>query len=691
MTRELDRRKFLKKTGGALAAGALSGLYPGAGQPVAAKQMIRGGGVDHAGMFWFYPGFFEWATGPWQSNMPPNPKVVDLWKSAIDWFADHGLNFAVIQLGPWAGDANPGPLGADKIRFGWGYHYVLNFDRYPEARCFAGDFVLRCQDIVREITDYGAQKGVDIYTHHYNFMAPKNFIQAHPDTYRLEYLRRGNWVDWDYPVWDLRQNLCYDVCWMKPTYQNFLVSCIEEYFQLFPSAAGIMVTPGERARCQCVDCIGERSNDADARAGRYQNSPEKYNMITNFCQTFKDTLDRVGKKALIRSWIAPMVHLAPQEWARRLPKGITYVTKYSLLDLMDSGADPLIDHFLDEGHDMWFMKEITGSENAGPMVMAVPEAYGRFAEECARLGVKGIMGVDNVEHGYQFRVHRVQHSDLTLFANTFGMQAGTAQQAAEQYYANIFGDKGAAILAAVNKCSQTPFTMPRLVHSHGEGYTWRFAYRFISTGWPGTIGRNLDAPEWAAREIVPLERYVEYLAANPWESDFRETVTSDGEDAIHVLENLTSLAAQGLQDLQGLAPDVLGEAREELDLLINSANLAYWTGRKWLSFFTARISYSGAMGTAAEPQRKLLAGRTVVEYTRALTAMRMQLRFLEELPTTIIDPNIVVGNQETDIRLREEELAVVQGNLGDLLEGSTAASGTWRHYGPHRTGNRKVH
>jgi len=238
------------------------------------------------------------------------------------------------------------------------------------------------------------------------------------------------------------------------------------------------------------------------------------------------------------------------------------------------------------------------------------------------------MGVDNVEHGYQFRVRQVQHSDLALFANTFGVQNGTAQQAAERYYTNIFGPYGPPILSAVNKYSQTPFNISRMVHSHGEGYTWRFAYRFLSTGWPGTIGRNLDAPDWAAQGIVPLERYIEYLATNPWTPDFREIVTGAGQDPLDVLNNLTALASEGLRELRPLAPNFAGAAREEIDLLINSAHLAYYTARKWSFFFAARMFYSAAMGSAPEPQRKILARQTILEYSAALSSMEAQLRYL---------------------------------------------------------------
>ena len=228
MSERLPRREFLKKTGGAVSAGFLGGSvltnHASGGAPGAIVKPSAG--FDHVGVWYFLPSFFEYSLGPWQPTMPSNPDLVGLWKQTIDWYADNGLNFIVIQLGPYGGKTVP--IGADRVRHGWGYHYVLNFDKFPEARCttdnpmqrhpdaqpFEPDSIKRNQEIVRAVTDYGKEKGVAVYTHHYNFLAPTTFVDANRDEIlHLEVLKKGVFKDipklacWDMPVALLRRVL----------------------------------------------------------------------------------------------------------------------------------------------------------------------------------------------------------------------------------------------------------------------------------------------------------------------------------------------------------------------------------------------------------------------------------------------------------------------------------------------------
>ena len=129
---EMPRRDFLLHAGGAVAAGAVSGLA----RPAAAASLRSDDCFfEHRGFWWLSQGFFEYTLGPWQPYLPANPDLVAIWRSCIDWCADQGINCLVPQLGPWGGTAHPSPIGPDKIRFGWGYHYVLDFEKFPEARC----------------------------------------------------------------------------------------------------------------------------------------------------------------------------------------------------------------------------------------------------------------------------------------------------------------------------------------------------------------------------------------------------------------------------------------------------------------------------------------------------------------------------------------------------------------------------
>ncbi len=647
----MRRRGFLRAAGGAAAA-ALTDPWPAGAvlgtehESASGKRNDPSGAFDHVGIWYFLPSFFEYSLGPWQPEVPANPDLVQLWKQTIDWYADNGLNLIVIHLGPYGGEKVP--IGPDRIRFGWGYHYVLNFDRFPEARCLPPDFVRRNQDIVRRVTECGQEKGVAVYTHHYNFLAPRAFVDAHPEITRLEILRAGNVVDLHGKLqcWDMRRLLYYDVCWNKPLYREFMVECFREYHELFPAAAGILVTPGERARCTCIECIGERPNEAAAKVARYQDSPQKRKTIAHFVRVFAETLRELGKTPLVRTWIAGV----NAEWADVLPRGITYVTKYSLFDLTDGGPDPQILPWLRAGHDMWFMKEISGNENAGPMVLTPPEAFDQLADGCREAGVRGVLGVINSEWGLQYRVRRVQFATEVLFANSFGKRVGDPPTTARQYYTRTFGEPGSAILDAACQYMEVPFNMSRVLGSRLEGFTCEFAYHFAdffgrAKGHPGTLGIGETPNEWLSREIVPFNTYVSYLKEHPWTDGFRAEVTGEGTDPLQFLEEITSSAKAGWDRLRTLAPTVSPDAEDEMALLLNSAHLAYLVGMQWGHWFRARLYYTGALGTAPEATRRELARRAVGEYEAGLAALRQRLPLLEELAELeLIDPQMTIDN-----------------------------------------------
>jgi len=630
---ESNRRDFLKASAGLLGASTLKG-YPvwaeSSGEKT--KGASQPGGFEHTGIWYFLPSFFEYSLGPWQPTLPANPDLAGLWKQTIDWYADNGLNFIVIHLGPYGGESVP--IGPDRIRFGWGYHYVLNFDRFPEARCLDEDFVKRNQDIVRQVTEHGRDKGVAVYTHHYNFLAPKTFVDAHPEITRLEFLRKGSFVDahGKLQCWDMRRLLYYDVCWNKPLYQEFVISCFQEYHTLFPAAAGILVTPGERARCQCVECIGERPNAQAAKVARYQDSPQKRRTIAHFVKVFAKTLNDMGKKPLVRSWIAGV----NEQWIDVLPKGVTYVTKYSVFDLTDGGPDPKIIPWIKAGHDMWLVKEISGVENAGPLVLTPPDAFDRIVDNCRSLGIRGVMGVFNSEWGLLYRRKRVQYANELLFANSFGKRRGHPWEICADYYTDIFGQSGPAVLKAARQYMEVPFNMSRLIGSRLEGFTCEFAYHFADffgkrKGHPGTIGIGEEPNEWLTREIVPLHRYVSYLKQHPWDRTFRAKVTGDGKDPIEFLEAMTASAQKGLARLRELESRISSEAKDEVALLLNSARLAYLIGSQWTHWFAARLYYTAALGTAPLAVRRDLARKAVSEYEAGLRDLQQRLPLLKEL------------------------------------------------------------
>ncbi len=675
----------MKTFGGAAGAFGMGALPGCAIQSLAEHAGDGSNGFQRKGMAYFYPGFFEYSLGPWQPDLPENPDLVQLWKQTIDWFADHGLNFVVPQLGPYG--RHMVPIGSDRVRFGWGYHYVLNFEKFPEARCttenagrfrgdarpFEPDEIKRNQDIVRAITGYGAEKGVEVFQHHYNFLAPTCFVDAHPDLTHLEFLRKGHFEDFTLQCWDDRRLLYYDLCWNKKLYQEFMTACFEEYFELFPSAAGILVTPGERARCRCIHCMGERPNPQAAKAARYSDSPQKRATLSHFVESFAGTLRRLGKEPLVRSWIAGI----NAEWTGHLPKGVPYCTKYSVFDLFGGGPDPKIDPWLKAGHTMWFMKEITGNENSGQALNTAPGVYDQIAEKSLAKGVRNIIGIINVEGGFQYRRFKVQGLHEILFANAFGKREGTGREIAERHYTDIFGPKGSEILKAAEQYSQVPFNMPRIIGVAIEGFCPEAGYHLArlfgkDMGHPGTLGSSkLDPPDWMALGVVNYGDYVRYLEQNPWSDDFRRKVTGDEIDPLEFLWENTGKASAAMDTLENLESEIPEDAKEELRFLQTAAEMAWLVGVQHAELLESRLYYAGAFGKSPLDLQKELAKEALSHYEKALEAIKARRAPLEEMARMkVIDPTQAIDNhyQKRDIDNRwNYEYPTLKKELAPLL------------------------
>jgi len=678
----LARRKFL----GASAAVALGSFGPRLPAWPVATGSEDERRFERSGIFWFGPSFFDHCTGPWQPRAPAGADVVATWKRAIDWFADHGLNLIVIQLGPNFGTDAPSPVvGADSIRFGWGYHYVLDFERFPEARVFERDVIRRNQDVVRAITEHGRERGVEVFTHHYNFFCPLPFVRAHPELARLEMGQRGKFIEIKPPVWDLRRNLAQDVCWNVPVYREFLTACLSEYLALFPAAAGILVTPGERARCQCVHCIGEQPDAAHAKAARFQDRPERRKTFASFVETFDKTVRAAGRKPLVRGWIAGL----NPGWIAELPKNVTYVTKYSVFDLTDGGPDAEIEAWKAAGHDTWFLLEHTGNENAGPLVMTVPEACDTVAERSLAAGVTNMIGMVNCEHGLTYERSHVQDLHTVLFANAFGKRTGTGRAAALAHYRALFGEHAAAALDAARDLSEPAWQITRVIFNPTEGFTWYQAPHLaaiggVEPGFPGTL-ESSTPPAWAAREIVTLRTYLTHLKTHAWTRTLRKELTGSGTDPIEHLAAATERARRGSKALDELAPKVPAAARAELALLRASARVAVGTGEHYTQLMEAAFWRAAALSPAALAERQHCARKAVEAQTAVVAAVRRVIEACRELPGEVIDEELLFNRllgapdpapaagkpggprRGGHLALRETELARLREELQPLL------------------------
>ena len=571
---------------------------------------------EHRGTWWFHPGYLDTPPGPWGGYDQYGDDPVAVWKLALDWMADRGLNFVVAGIGPEAKDPN---------YHDWCFHYVLDFPAHPESRVFSPEFVSENRDMIREIFAHARSNGIAPYIHHYNFGAPFKFVHAHPEL--LEKHRRpdGSYAARTMDSANLIQG---NVCWSEQSYKDYMIACWREFSQAIPEGEGIMVTPGEAANCSCEKCAGGQEG-WNQRRRRVEN----HEMVIDFIKTFADTLKTVGKTPLVRNWTLPATGL----WLDAMPKGVPYVFKYSGFDAVDCPPQPVVEAWHRAGHTVWVSKEFIGGENAGPIIWNDPSVVWRWADELRRIGIPGVMGIHNTDHGLFALRHKVQFAQLDQFVHSVTHDKPYDESRWNDYFTDIFGDAGAEVLQAAKLFSALPLNINKVMWERDEGFMWNFTYYFKELqGWPGTLGITLTPPEWVRGDMVTLRDYVDYLARNPWTDDVIEKVAGAKQNPFTFLEQKTECAKEGMERLEKIEPRIPENARKEFRLLALSAKMSYLTGVQWTNFLRARLLYCGATsGADVETERKL-ALECLECLDRGVHAMERQLEAVLRYPPDIL-------------------------------------------------------
>ncbi len=485
----------------ALSACAALGTWPPRAQDAAAAPADPFGpfalGPDALplrGLWWYYPSFLEFPVGPWGDVRPGETSTLRLWKDCLSWLADHGINAAFLHIGPFGRDRNPAVN--DRVRTGWGFHYVLDFKRFPEARVMDPAATARNRTLLQAICAHGRSRGVAVSTHHYNFSATRGFVAAHHDELALRPTgSKGEVRELELGFCDQKHAVHRHLCWNVPIYRDYMDSCWTELLEAVPDLEGILVTPGENARCPCVECVGP----TDDPLAVYKAVPQRVATLAGFVTHFAATVRAAGRKPFVRAWAAGTTG----PWMAAFPRGVPYLLKYSNFDVMDGGPDPALAAWVAAGHTVVFTPEIGGGENGGP----IPWRRPGYLPEVVRLGrlagCAGVVGVMNSEHGYLVCEHPVQYLPTILFAHAAATEADDTELSVA-WDRSVFGPRGADVHAALAACSEIVFLLPRIVHEPDEGFTWPFPYHFVAGGWPGSLGKVLDAPDWAARDIATL-------------------------------------------------------------------------------------------------------------------------------------------------------------------------------------------
>jgi len=601
---------------------------------------------DFVGTWWFYPSFLESPPGPWEKSRAYGDDPVRNWKAAIDWMAGKGLNVLVSGIPPFC---------KDRVYHDWGYHYVLDFPKHRESRVFTDEFVEANRSRLKEIFAHARRRGVKPFIHHYNFCAPVPFVKAHRELAEKVLLRddaRHNLQDW--------QGLLYgNVCWNDPVYQDYMRGCWGEFLDKFPEVEGIMVTPGECARCACPEC-GDR-----------------FATLSDFVRTFVETVEGVGRLPVVRAWATGLD--APVIGA--FPKGVPYVIKYSVFDVIDAPPDPAVRAWIDAGHRVWLSKEIKGGENGGPIAWFDPKFFRDVASNSRKLGAEGLISIDNSDGGFLGMRHKTQQILLEMFVRyAKGGKAKDREWVGE--LEEWFGPHSENVFRAVRLYSKAILNLSKLAYSPTEGFGWRAAYHFKGPGrWPGTLGlkgrHGLHPPEWVRSrdKLGSVADVVEYLKNNAWEEGIFERVSKGQVDPVAFASRLEAAAAKGVRALEGVPEgEVPRKGLKELALLRTSSKMALHTiswVRHWL---WARVMYAGATSRSPKRTRRKLAADMVRELEAVHYHLRRVMECGLELPHGSIDFQRCYASKEwwspslpSRVRELEREFDEVVEELSDLF------------------------
>lgn len=550
--------------------------------------------------------------------------TVEAWKRILDWHRSHGLNTLITQLSSHF---------KDRTVLGWGFQYVLDFSRHPDARTFSPEFVSRNRRTIREILNYADAIGVRIFLHHYNFMAPRNFVEAHPELFRKwkstsriqdVYMARTRMVC------DRIGTLYGNLCWREPVYQNFMADLYAELFDLFPTLTGIVTTPGENNYCLCPDCTRGAKDSTGPELLRARNQTA-HEFLGDYSRKFKACMEEHHKQGVIRLWGIQEL-LGKSIDTNVYPVGIPYMIKYHWFDVVDTGPDPIIADWIQRGYEVWVSKELWG-ENAGPVQWNRPDYIRGLVEQCRRLGVTGLVTHQNNDWGTAGIPGWVQGRNLVNFSRCFQPCEQDDDTWLEEQYRQKFGPAGPEILQAVKTYSDFVFNITKIVKIGGEGYTFGVPHP-VYPG-VGRIGNRVDP--WIRGQMGELADYIDYAEKHGWDSDLFITRKIPAGDPLDCLDRMKANAASAIAALESLREKVLPDALGEFNWILISARLCLHQADEYRHLARVAILRAARLGEKRPETRSMLADWALREMRMALQAVRHIQEDLLELPTSSMD------------------------------------------------------
>ncbi|MFC1734739.1 hypothetical protein ACFL1X_01385, partial [Candidatus Hydrogenedentota bacterium] len=398
---------------------------------------------------------------------------------------------------------------------------------------------------------------------------------------------------------------------------------------------------------------------------------ERLDTIADFVNVFNDTLRECGKQALVRLWCSG----ESEEWAAALPKGVPYVFKYSGFDCCDCTCDPVVKFWKDRGHEVWVSKEISGGENAGPIVWHDPEFFHMTAEESAKAGATGIMGIDNTDHGTFGMPYAMQHANLTAYCHYTSNEEPYDEARWVDNFEKYYPGLGKAVFDALKLYARLVLMTDKILWGEGEGFMWYNCYNFVDVkGWPGTLGISHPVPEWVAPGICTMNEYVHHLRFYLWGEETISKLEAGRKSIVTLLEEATESAREGLELLKGLQDSIPIESMKEFRILLASAALAFWTGKTWIHLVKARVEYAAVNSPGGEASVKRgIAESCLANLDEAIAGYKRQVECLFGFPRDMMkferifnkDPRKQTANGQ--VAHWKNERAKVAGEFAELL------------------------
>jgi len=274
---------------------------------------------------------------------------VQAWRKILTWLKSMDVDYIIAVISP---------RFRDFVWHDWPFPYVCDLPKYPEAKMFPPEILARHRVLTNQVVDIAAEMGIDVYFSHFNFAAPRGFIEAHKRLYDKYRKTRGQGTV-GHDQCNFMGTILGNICWNDPIYRNFMQYCWEEFFKAVPKARGFMVTPGEHADCQCPKCRGPALAEDAVRTGIMSTKQD-------FIRTFVDAMTRLGRESLVRTW-----GLGAD--SEDFPKATAYMPKYHVFDCFDAPIDPGTEQVMTSGRPIHLTFVQNGENNSS---VSTPRAAG---------------------------------------------------------------------------------------------------------------------------------------------------------------------------------------------------------------------------------------------------------------------------------------------------------------------------